>query len=174
MFFEKKVDLRSRNAMEGFLIDHFRYPTMNYCNKSTSYANNVKIYKLGLSADIMDKAYDVIGHDFAFHDINYLIHDFEMLHDFEWQVGFNGRSSGYMVLYRGGYNIKERGDGTTYFAPYIKPGLGVDELLEDTFCDWSMDDLRERVRLICEFDRLCDECRNVFIENCKYYDGDEE
>ena len=42
----KDIDLRSRKAMTTFLENHFRYPTMNSWNNSTSYANNMKVYKL--------------------------------------------------------------------------------------------------------------------------------
>lgn len=58
--FSKKVDLRSRNDMIGFLCSHFRYNTMNSWNCSTSYANNVKIYNLGLSKDDEDKLYELV------------------------------------------------------------------------------------------------------------------
>lgn len=46
-FFEK-VDLRSRDAMVSFLVNHFRYNTMNSWNRSTSWANNLKVYKTEL------------------------------------------------------------------------------------------------------------------------------
>ena len=48
----KQVDMRSRKTMTSFLEDLFRYPTMKFWNNFTSYANNMKVYKLGLPADM--------------------------------------------------------------------------------------------------------------------------
>ena len=42
--FYRRVDLRSRSSMTEFLRGHFRYNTLNHWNRSTSYANNIKIY----------------------------------------------------------------------------------------------------------------------------------
>ena len=99
--FSTKVDLRSRKAMTEFLLNHFRYDTMNSWNCSTSYAANVKIYNLGLSRVESDKLYELIETDDFYDEINWLIHDFEVEHDHLWRVGFNGRSDGYLVLYEG-------------------------------------------------------------------------
>ena len=57
MFFEKQVDLTDRKAMIRFLKEHVRYFTMNSWNRSTSYANNVKFYKLGLTEEQETSAY---------------------------------------------------------------------------------------------------------------------
>ena len=43
MFYEQKVDRRSREQMVEFLAGHFRYNTMNSWNRGTSYANRVKV-----------------------------------------------------------------------------------------------------------------------------------
>lgn len=56
-FFAKEVDTTDRKAMADFLTNHFRYDTMNSWNESTSYANNVKIYNLGIEdKEVLDKA----------------------------------------------------------------------------------------------------------------------
>ena len=39
-------------------------------------------------------------------DINQLVSDFNVNHDYQWQAGFNGRSGGYLVLYTGGKHTK--------------------------------------------------------------------
>jgi len=44
--FYKKVDIRKPKDMIDYLKNHFRYNTMNSWNRSTSYANNLKIYKV--------------------------------------------------------------------------------------------------------------------------------
>jgi len=41
--FYKQVDKRYRETMRKFLRKHFRYNTMNSWNRSTSYANNIKL-----------------------------------------------------------------------------------------------------------------------------------
>ena len=46
--------------MTGFLKNHFRYPTMNSWNYSTSYACDLKIHSLGLDADLTDRLYDML------------------------------------------------------------------------------------------------------------------
>ena len=42
----KEVDKRYKETMIKFLRQHFRYHTMNSWNKSTSYANNIKLYNI--------------------------------------------------------------------------------------------------------------------------------
>ena len=58
--FSETVDLRSRKEMTEYLQSHFRYDTMNAWNAATSYACNLKIYKLGLSPEIENKLYDML------------------------------------------------------------------------------------------------------------------
>ncbi len=47
------------------------------------------------------KAYEFIETPGALEDITQIMRDFEVDHDHEWQAGFNGRSGGYIVLYKG-------------------------------------------------------------------------
>lgn len=58
--FYKTVDMRSRKAMAEFLVGHFRYNTMNSWNRSTSYANCVKIHRLDLTANQMEQAWEML------------------------------------------------------------------------------------------------------------------
>ena len=46
--------------MAQYLTTHFRYPTLNSWNRSTSYACNLKITHLGLSPEVVDKLFDMI------------------------------------------------------------------------------------------------------------------
>ena len=55
----EKVNV-ARKEMVDFLKNHFRYNTANSWNQSTSYARNVKIYNLGLSEVLADKALDLL------------------------------------------------------------------------------------------------------------------
>ena len=113
----KKVDKRSRKALVDFLKKHFRYHTMNSWNRSTSYANCIKLHHVdkpsGIDEDIWWQMLEVA----YWHDIfNDLLENFARQYDFAWQAGINGRSGGYVVLYRGG-----RGRSTsTSLAPRMR------------------------------------------------------
>ena len=201
--FYKHVDLRSRKAMERFLENHFRYNTMNSWNRSTSYANNVKVYNLGLSREQEDKLYSIMEVREFYDLINDDLMLFALEHDYRWQVGFNGRSGGYLVLYRGfakpseyksfckkcgqkNYqSVEENGCkcgrcGAEARVNYTKapdevgvyPGQSVD--MDEDFNEWDIYSLRDRVRLIQEFDRLCDRVLARIVEMLEMYDVLEE
>lgn len=160
-FFTKKVDLRSRKAMIDFLTNHFRYYTMNTWNRSTSYANNVKLYNLNLPSDISDKAYDFITGDLHNNPLDEIIPC--LTDDFErktgYYVGFNGRSSGYIVMYE---SIIENGKRKIFV------GKSIDQ--DEDFKDWHITDIRERTKLVIAFDELCDNIRSALIDICQNYD----
>ncbi len=99
--FFTSADMRSRKAMTQFLKNHFRYYTMNSWNRSQSYACNLKIYNLGLEKEITDKLYGMIQTEEFFYSLNDLMDEFNAEHNYRWQVGMNGRSGGYLVLYQG-------------------------------------------------------------------------
>lgn len=102
MHFEKKVDLRSRAAMIGFLTGHERYNTMNSWNGSSSYAHCVKLHQLGLTNEQHDKAYEVLDTDY-WNQIDHPIQEFTQKMNGRYTIGSNGRSSGYLVLYNSVY-----------------------------------------------------------------------
>ena len=190
--FSKKVDLRSRKDMVNFLTNHFRYDTMNGWNQNSSYAHCVKIHNLGLLSTQIDKAYELLDMDETYDNINDLLEEFAVSHNYAWQVGFNGRSGGYLVLYQGGRKVldyksrcrhcgqlnyrtvEETGSakcgscGEEARVNLTKPimqsyvsGKGTD-MCED-FEDWDMYSLKERVKLVQEFDELCDRCLAEFV-----------
>lgn len=100
--YEKKVNLENRREMIQYLRKHFRYWTMNSWNQSTSYAQNVKIYNLGLSQELEDKLYKMLGVQEYWDMVRSYLIDFAHEHNFLWQADFNGKSNGYLVLYSGG------------------------------------------------------------------------
>lgn len=194
--FYQPVDLRSRRQMTEFLENHFRYPTMNSWNRSESYACNLKIYHLGLSSEIENKLYDLIQCQEFFYTLNELMDDFASEHDYRWQVGMNGRSGGYLVLYQGerkpsGYKsfctscgqlnyrtVSESGNvcgrcrnasRVDFKSPHMQiatyPGRGTDD--DADFSEWSLDELRDRVRLVQEFDQLTDRMVDEAIQIAK-------
>lgn len=197
--FYKPVDLRSRKAMECFLKNHFRYNTMNSWNCSTSYANNVKVYNLGLSGEQENRLYSMMEVDEFYDLINDDLMLFALEHDYRWQVGFNGRSGGYLVLYKGfskpseyksfctkcgqrNYRtVEENGckcrccgaEARINFTKTpveigVYPGQSVD--MNEDFEEWDIYSLRDRVRLIQAFDRLCDRVLDHIVEMLETYD----
>ena len=189
--FYEEVDTRSREAMAQYLENHLRYNTMNSWNRSTSYANCVKVHRLDLPEEIVDKAFEMLDCSEIYDVFSRLLRDWADAHDWEWQAGFTGRSGGYLVLYRGGVDWKnaktakcdrcgkltwhkqdtpcpsEYCNGTLRVldkpVPQIfsQPGKSVDQ--DEDFSDWDIDDLRKRVQLVQEFDRLCDQIVEEFI-----------
>lgn len=94
---------RSRKEMIDCLKKHFRYDTMNPWNRSTSYARCVKIHRIDFpSREVENRAYDFLDIKEAYSDIRRLMREFAERYDHRWQMGFNGRSGGYLVLYQGG------------------------------------------------------------------------
>ena len=128
-----------------------------------------------------------------------LLEDFGKRHEWQWQAGINGRSGGYVVLYRGGIKpsgyksyctycgqknyeaVLEGQIGTcgrceakarlnfnqTHMQVFTWPGKDID-MYED-FEGWSLSQLRERVELVQDFDRLCDSIVAEYIDLCKNY-----
>jgi hypothetical protein len=52
------------------------------------------------------------------------------------------------------------------------PGKSIDE--HEDFEDWTLGQLRERVELVQDFDRLCEEIATAYIEICRNYRIKEE
>lgn len=184
--FSKRVDKRSRAEMTAYLSGHFRYNTMNSWNRSTSYACNMKLYKLGLDQETEDKLWDMIQVPEFYERLNERIEDFNRQHNYLWQAGWNGRSGGYLVLYQGGTkpsryrsyctkcgqknytSIAETGNwcgvcNEEARVDYIKPPMqifsfpGRDVDMDEDFEDWSLYELQQRTELVQEFDRLADD-----------------
>lgn len=198
MFFEKTLDRRSKKAMIGFLQGHFRYHTMNSWNRVTSYANRVKIPYLGLTREQASRAYDFLNIDY-WDELRSVIDDFTSEMDGRYTIGCNGRSGGYLVLYQGeyydpGYRSRCRVCGQLNWQPvsgdvgqcgrcgktervnlahplrwHRTTGRGID-MDADDLMNIPVSGLRDKVELVCRFDRACDDVRSAFIEiidNCK-------
>jgi len=162
--FIRKVDTRSRQAMVEYLQEHFRYDTMNSCNNSTSYAHNMKVYNLGLESEIEDRLYELLECEEFYWPINDLTDGFGKKHGYSWQAGFNGRQGGYLVLYQGG----KYQNGQVYFSP----GRGTDQ--GEDFTNWDMCALRDRVKLVQEFDRLAEDILYEAVHMAKDYKAVDE
>lgn len=137
---------KTKKEMIEFLKNHERYWTMNSWNGSSSYANNVKIYNLGMDHDLEMKAYDLLAeegfNDLLTSDYEFLIERFE--EETGYTIGFNGRSSGYLVLYD-----KER------------PATSIDS--HEDFEEWNRAEVEERYNLVKRFDDYC----GYFVDDFK-------
>lgn len=99
-------------------LKRIRYFTMNSWNLSKSLAYNLKIYNV-IDKKLQNKVFDLMDVNYFYEDnINPLIYDFDRQFNYEWQAGFNGRSGGYLVLYRGGIQDNR---------PYCRAGLDIAE-----------------------------------------------
>lgn len=165
--FYKKVNKNNNKEMYQFLKEHFTYWTMNSWNGLKSIANNVKIYNLELEGDYW-KALEMLERNNYF-EVNSIIDDWSCEHK-GYEVGFNGRSGGYLVLYN------EDTNKDNILDTYITNSDNYEEfkeLLKDdniTLKDYH-NDLVEQVELVQEFDKLCDDLRNFcqdLINNYTY------
>jgi hypothetical protein len=198
--FYKEVDKRHRETLIAFLKKHFRYHSMNSWNRSTSYANNIKLHRTEKPSDVDDDTWwemlDVAEWQEKMSD---LLEDFNRKHNYQWQAGINGRSGGYVVLYRGGIKpsgyksycthcgqknyqtvpeaqigICGRCDAKarvnfkqTHMQVFTWPGKDID--MNEDFEGWTLSELRERVELVQEFDRLCETIVEEYFYTCRNY-----
>jgi hypothetical protein len=180
---------RTKKAMVAFLCDHFRYHTMNSWNRATSYAACIKLHQI-IPNEINPEAYNFLQTEEAFRDGNEIIREFERRWNYEWQIGSNGRSNGYLVLLKGGIrepknsfkrycsncgqgNYKEGANvcGRCHqeglidypFVQTFTSGASVDEDLED-FESWDVDSLRDRVDVVWDFDKTVEKVKEAFID----------
>lgn len=187
------MSLSRKKIMIDYLRKHFRYNTENSWNNSTSYAANVKINRLDIPSELRDTAYDLIDSGLIYPPIRCRMEIFEMDEDYKYQVGFNGRSGGYIVMYRGGKkkseykricldcgqrNYKstttkcgkcgsEEMEDWEGYDIFSNPGKDIDQ--GETFEEWSTEEVLERYRLVRRFDKMVEDCRKILIDYCKKY-----
>ena len=159
MFYKKGIDITNDRQMFNFLKDHYTYYTMNSWNGLKSIANNVKLYNLNLSGDCYTALAFLQNDDYF--TINHMIEDWEAEHK-GYSVGFNGRSGGYLVLYNNDNNRMVLPDEVAYNDDYE----GYKEMCREYF--GSVKDARyklvEAVKLVQDFDKLCDQLRDYVNE----------
>jgi hypothetical protein len=86
----------------AFLKGHFRYYTTNSWNRLHSYAVNIKVSRLNLTHEQSGACYDMLSSDDAMRGFRDCLELLEIETDYTFQIGINGRSDGYAVLYTGG------------------------------------------------------------------------
>lgn len=151
MYYQKGLHIGRGHEREmfDFLKNHFRYYTLNSWNRLKSIANEVKVYRLGLPYDsgaMLDALYIT-----DYEPINQAIYRWEKDHP-GYRVGFNGRSDGYIVL----YNDDNNGDAAD---------LDSYDDYEEMKRWYAISDinyiLRQKIAVVREFDKLCDELRAI-------------
>lgn len=163
--FYEKLNKRSNKNMYNYLKNHFQYYTMNSWNGCKSVANNVKVYNIGLDYSVLE----ILQEDNYF-QINEAIKDFEAIHK-DYEVGFNGQSAGYLV-------ITKKDKVTNILDDYICFSNDYEDfkaMLKDdgyTLKDYSYR-LIEQFNIVRDFDKLCDDLRNIclwMLENYRAYE----
>lgn len=155
MFYVKGIDITNDKQMFNFLKNHYQYYTMNSWNGLKSIANNVKVYNLKLSGNCYNAL--TFLQDDNYDNLNSMIDDWQYEHP-GYVVGFNGRSSGYLVLYNADDNKTVLIDEVEYNDDYE----GYKEMCREYFgsVKAARYKLVEMVKLVQDFDRLCDQLRD--------------
>lgn len=190
---------RTKSQMAEYLQGHARYNTMNSWNGSTSYSNCVKVSHLNLTNEERDFCYEALDISHA-HDesgFNMALRDFDREHQYRYQIGSNGRSGGYLVLYRGetkssGYksycdechqnNYKTTEESGVQCGrcgamsrvnypqghePRQISTFPGQSIGGESFEDWSLADFKSEVDLVWEFDAACEEACRRFLSYAK-------
>lgn len=155
MFYVKGIDITNDKQMFNFLKNHYQYYTMNSWNGLKSIANNVKLYRLELSGDWVT-ALNFLNSG-SYDDINSMIDDWQYEHP-GYVAGFNGSSGGYLVLYNSDNNKTILPDEVDYNDTYE----GYKEMCREYFgsVKAARYKLVEAVKLVQDFDRLCDQLKD--------------
>ena len=154
--FFQRVDLRLRGAMVRFLRTHPRYWAGGPRQRVGSYANCVRLQELGLTGLQIKRGLRMLECEGVFDAIHTVIERWCRRHRWRWQVAFHGRAGGYLVLHRVGIGRR------------TSCGHGVDD--SEDFEKWDIERIRRRVRLVQDFDRLCDEVVRTLVAFCDDYE----
>lgn len=161
MFYVKGVDVTKDKSMFNFIAQHPTYYTMNSWNRTHSIAHNVKLYNLDLEGDWCTALAHLESGEYD--TISFMIEDWEHEHP-GYRVYFNGRSNGYLVLSQANH-ARSALPSTLDYVTY--------EDYKDDMREWygsvkaNRRELVKFVRLVQDFDRLCDEIRDFVNELSK-------
>ena len=177
---------------------------MHSWNKSTSYANNIKLHNIDKPKDIDDSIWwEMLGITEWQNQLSDLLEDFGRKHEWQWQAGNNGRSGGYIVLYKGGIkpsgyksfcthcgqkNYQKVPEGQSGICGRCDAKARVNftqthmqiftwpgkSVDDEDFAEWTLNKIRERVELVQGFDRLSDDIVSSYIDTCRNYKITEE
>lgn len=92
--------------MTEYLAGHPRYHTMNSWNRATSYSRNIKLRNVRFPDEaVSNRGWALVCSSAEWWEeagLAEAVADFNRRWDYRWQLGTNGRSGGYLVLYQGG------------------------------------------------------------------------
>lgn len=162
MFYKTGVDITNDKQMFNFLKGHFTYAVIDTWNYRYTIANKVKLYTLGLSGDWC-VALSLLESG-EYENLHSMIHDWELAHP-GYEVYFNGRNSGYLVLKQinsNGHVLPDSivdSDDYEEYKDYCRSFIGsVKE---------NRSELVYYTKLVQDFDKLCDELRDFCDELSK-------
>jgi hypothetical protein len=166
MFYKTGVDITNDKQMFNFLKNHFEYHTMNSWNRGSSIANKVKLHSLNLSGDWCTAL--ALLENGEYDTINWMIQDWCREHN-GYEVYFNGRSGGYLVL-------KEDDTSCGALPSFITECDDYEEYkryCREEYCGSvkaNRSDLVFYTKLVQDFDKLCDELRDFCdrLSNLKF------
>jgi len=165
MFYKSGIDITNDKQMFNFLKNHFEYPTMSSWNRLYSIANNVKVHNLELSGNCWT-ALSLLENG-EYDTISYMIDDWRRCHP-GYEVYFNGRSNGYLILKDADYN------------GHMLPESVLDSDTYEDYKEWcrenygsvkaNREELVRFTKLVQSFDKLCDELRDYCdrLSNLKF------
>ena len=159
MFYVKGVDITNDKQMFNFLKGHTTYYIANSWNGLESIANDVKLYRLGLSGD-WGTAYDLLANG-EYDTINCMIQQWCEDHP-GFEVYFNGRCGGHLVLLKKNVNT------------HVLPEAIYEPDSYEEYKQWCRDafgsvknyrwKLIKYVKLVQDFDKFCDQLRDYCDE----------
>lgn len=154
MFYKGSINKNNGKALWSFLTEHEWYFTMSSWNGLQSIANNVKIYNLGLEGNEW-LALGLLRED-GYCTLNNMIYEWENNHP-DYEVFFNGKSGGYLVL-------KSKKNNDNVLPIWITNNDTYEEFkisCKDYYGSLkeALPSLLKYVELVQDFDKLCDEIR---------------
>lgn len=189
----------TKKAMAAYLAGHPRYNTANANNRATSYSRCIKLHHVTFP----DKGAEEVGWDLVCSDTNWwhasgvarLLREFDTRWNHSYQVGTNGRSGGYLVVYTGHTKASEwksyceacgqqnftRADPEpgvcgrcraeeryNYDAPQTEVVTFPYRGLDEDrdFAEWDKDRLAARVETVWDFDRTAEAAAAAFVAFC--------
>ena len=169
IYYKTGVNISNTKEMWNFLHSHFTYYTLNSWNRLKSIANCVKESVIDgqltceQSIGLLDWRFSEEDNELNLR-ISGAIDDFEAAHP-GYKCGFNGRSDGYLVLYSDNSMRNVLPDFVADFDTY--------EDAKKDLREWGYtvqdekQSLRELVKLVRDFDKLCDKIMQIAIKFAK-------
>lgn len=198
---------RTKKDMVAYLTGHPRYHTGNSWNRSTSYSRCIKVNRITFPDKATDNAaWNVVLSQAEWWYASGLKQELEAF-DVRWkhryQLGTNGRSGGYVVIYQGGTEPSGHKSYCTecgqqnYQTAAPEPGqcgrcgekARVNYAAEPIrvvtypfksfdadadFSEWDVESLKDRVELVWDLDETVERMAKKFIEFCRTHTVEEE